>query len=175
MPAEQQDQDHENPHFLRVRDACKHSLYAVGAFSGAANLLMLVPAFFMLNVYDKAVGNNSLSTLWMLSLITGFLFVILGSMEAFRSRVLVAVSSRVDQLLAPILYRLTFDNAVYVGSDRASIQPLADLNGLRQFITSNGIFAFFDAPWLPIYITILFMFHPLLGWMGWSPHCLSLL
>ena len=166
MPAEQHDQDRENLHFLRVRDACKHSLYAVGAFSGAANLLMLVPAFFMLNVYDKAVGNNSLSTLWMLSLITGFLFVILGSMEAFRSRVLVAVSSRVDQLLAPILYRLTFDNAVYVGSDRASIQALADLNGLRQFITSNGIFAFFDAPWLPIYIAILFMFHPLLGWMG---------
>ena len=166
MPAEQQDQDLENLHFLRVRDACKHSLYAVGAFSGVANLLMLVPAFFMLNVYDKAVGNNSLSTLWMLSLITGFLFVILGSMEVFRSRVLVAVSSRVDQLLAPILYKLTFDNAVYVGSDRASIQALADLNGLRQFITGNGIFAFFDAPWIPIYIAILFMFHPLLGWMG---------
>ena len=79
--------------------------------------------------------------------------------------VLVAVSSRVDQLLAPILYKLTFDNAVYVGSDRASIQALADLNGLRQFITGNGIFAFFDAPWIPI-TSLLFMFHPLLGWMG---------
>ena len=57
---------------------CKSSLIAVAIFSGVANLLMLVPAFFMLNVYDKAVGHNSLDTLWALCAIAAFLFVALG-------------------------------------------------------------------------------------------------
>lgn len=151
---------------VAVFKACQKSFVAVGIFSGVANLLMLVPAFFMLNVYDKAVGNNSLATLWVLSSITAFLFLMLFFMEAVRSRVLVLVSSRLDNMLAPLLYDLTFNNAVLVGGRRASNQPLVDLNGLRQFVTGNGIFAFFDAPWLPIYIWVLFVFHPLLGWMG---------
>lgn len=145
---------------------CKHSFIGVGVFSGVTNLLMLVPAFFMLNVYDKAVGHNSTSTLWVLSIITGLMFIALAVLETVRSRILVAISTRWDRALGDSLYERTFTNAVNVGSSRASTQPLQDLNGLRQFITSNGIFAFFDAPWLPIYLLILFMFHPLLGWMG---------
>ena len=151
---------------VRVLGLCKQSLIAVGMFSFVANLLMLVPAFFMLNVYDKAVGNNSLPTLWALSLIAAFLFVILGAMEALRSRILVALSTRLDQELAPTFYDLIFENAVLAGPERSTAQPLSDLNQLRQFITGNGILAIFDAPWLPIYILVLFLFHPLLGWLG---------
>ena len=145
---------------------CKSSLIAVAVFSGVANLLMLVPAFFMLNVYDKAVGHNSLDTLWALCAIAAFLFGVLGAMEAYRSRVLVAISSRLDQVLAPTFFDLSFRNAVLAGSDKATIQPLVDLNNLRQFVTGTGVFALFDAPWLPIYLAVLFLFHPLLGWLG---------
>ena len=145
---------------------CKTSFVGVGVFSGIANLLMLVPAFFMLNVYDKAVGNNSLETLWVLSSITVFLFAVLAAMEWVRSRVLVYTSSRLDLMLAERILKLTYLNAVAVGSNRATIQPLHDLNALRRFLTGNGVFAFFDAPWLPIYLLILFLFHPLLGWLG---------
>ncbi len=155
-----------NPNFSDALRASKQSLLAVATFSGVANLLMLVPAFFMLNVYDKAVGHNSVETLWALSLITAFLFLVLGSMEWIRSRVLVAISTRMDKILAPAIYRFTFQNAVNVGGQQASIQPLADLMGLRQFLTGAGIFALFDAPWLPVYLAVLFLFHPLLGWMG---------
>ena len=129
---------------------------------------MLVPAFFMLNVYDKAVGHNSLDTLWALCAIAAFLFGVLGAMEAYRSRVLVAISSRLDQVLAPTFFDLSFRNAVLAGSDKATIQPLVDLNNLRQFVTGTGVFALFDAPWLPIYLAVLFLFHPLLGWLGVS-------
>ena len=71
-----------------------------------------------------------------------------------------------DKILAPSIYRFTFQNAVNVGGQQATIQPLADLMGLRQFLTGAGIFALFDAPWLPVYLAVLFLFHPLLGWMG---------
>ena len=150
----------------RVTEACKSSITAVALFSGLANLLMLVPAFFMLNVYDKAVAYNSVSTLWMLCLVAGFLYIVLATMEILRSRVLVLVASRIDNIVAPVVFDRTFDQAVRLGEGRASIQPLVDLNSLRQFITGPGIFALFDAPWLPIYIAVLFLFHPLLGWMG---------
>ena len=100
---------------FQLRDAlahCKSSLIAVAIFSAVANLLMLVPAFFMLNVYDKAVGNNSLSTLWVLSLITAFLFVMMGSMEVLRSQVLSAIASKLDQLLTGTFYDYAFSHAV---------------------------------------------------------------
>lgn len=147
--------------------ACKRSFTAVGVFSGVANLLMLVPAFFMLNVYDKAVAHNSISTLWVLSGITAFMYLMLMLLEILRSRILVAVSSRLDQLLSPKLYESIFDHAVKKGTgSKSTTQPLRDLAGLRQFLTGQPIFAVFDAPWLPVYIVILFLFHPLLGWMG---------
>ena len=65
-------------------NACRRSFIAVGIFSGVANLLMLVPAFFMLNVYDKAVAHNSISTLWVLSAITAFMYLMLMFMEILR-------------------------------------------------------------------------------------------
>ena len=136
---------------------CKQSFVSVGVFSGVINILMLTPAFFMLNVYDKAVGHNSLSTLAMLSLITLAMFIVLGVVEAIRARVLVAISSRLDKALAPRLYEICFANAVNVGSGKATTQPLQDLNGIRQYLTNNGVFAFFDAPWLPIYLLVLFL------------------
>ena len=145
---------------------CKKSFWSVAVFSGVANLLMLTPAFYMLNVYDKAVAFNSINTLMVLSLLTLGMFVALGAIEAIRSRVLVAVSSRLDRLLGPELYLRTFRNAVNVGALQANTRPLQDLNALRQFLTGNGVFALFDAPWVPIYVLVLFLFHPMLGWMG---------
>lgn len=152
-----------------IRDAliaCRQSFVAVAVFSAVANVLMLTPAFFMLNIYDKAVANNSLSTLWVLSFLAIFLFIVLGAMEALRSRVLVAISSRLDRLLAGELHKITFETATRVGSHRLGTQPLTDLNSLRHFLTGTAVFAIFDAPWLPIYLFVLFLFHPLLGWLG---------
>ena len=145
---------------------CKRSLIAVAVFSGVANLLMLTPAFFMLNVYDKAMGSNSQSTLWMLSILAFFLFIVMACMEVLRSRVLVVVSSRIDKALGPTIYRATMQSELRSGTSSANGQALSDITQLRQFLTGPAVFAVFDAPWLPIYLAILFMFHPMFGWMG---------
>ena len=87
---------------------CAPTLTGVATFSFVANLLMLAPAFFMLNVYDKAVGHNSLPTLWVLSALTLFMFLVLGIMERVRSYLLVAVSSKLDEILAPPLFEAVF-------------------------------------------------------------------
>ncbi|OPG69617.1 type I secretion system permease/ATPase [Pseudomonas ogarae] len=145
---------------------CKGSFLSVGFFSFFVNLLMLVPSFYMLQVYDRAVGSASLSTLLMLTLIMLLLMVTMGGLEWVRSRIMVRISTRLDTLLSQRLFDASFKQALNTSGMHATAQPLNDLNGLRQFLTGNGLFAFFDAPWIPIYLAVMFMFHPWYGWMG---------
>ena len=156
----------QNEIFTKAVRTCRESLISVGVFSAVANLLMLIPAFYMLNVYDKALGNNSTSTLAALSLIAGTLFVLLGVLEALRSRVLIAIGEKIARSLSPIIYEITFLAAVHAGPAHATPRPLLDLQSMRQFLTTTGVVAIFDAPWVPLYLLVLFLFHPLLGWLG---------
>ena len=83
----------------RALSACRHSFLSTAFFSLFVNLLMLVPAIYMLAVYDRVLMSGSESTLMMLSLITVFLFLVLGGLEWIRSRILVATSARLDEHL----------------------------------------------------------------------------
>jgi ATP-binding cassette subfamily C protein EexD len=131
-------------------------------FSLFINLLMLMPSVYMMQVYDRVLGSNSISTLMMLTLLAVILFITLGALEWIRSQILIRVSARFDLLLNERLYRVLFRQALVSGG-KSSTQPLSDLLALRQFLTGNGLFAFFDAPWIPIYIGLLFLFHSSFG------------
>lgn len=145
---------------------CKGSFLCVGFFSFFVNLLMLVPSFYMLQVYDRAVGSASQSTLLMLTLIMLLLMITMGGLEWVRSRIMVRISTRLDTLLGQRLFDASFKRALNTNGMNATAQPLSDLNALRQFLTGNGLFAFFDAPWIPIYLAVMFIVHPWYGWMG---------
>ena len=146
--------------------ACRESFISVGFFSFFINALMLVPTFYMLQVYGRVITSGSLTTLAMLTLIMTALVITLGSLEWIRSRIMVRVSTRLDVLLSRQVYRASFKRALDSGGMDASAQSLNDLTGLRQFLSGNGLFAFFDAPWLPIYIAVMFLFHPWFGWVA---------
>lgn len=126
------------------------------------NLLMLVPPLYMLQVYDRVISSKSEDTLLMLTLIVIFLFMVMGGLEFVRSRILVRVGNRLDSIISQRLYSAMFKRSVVTQGGQTA-QPLNDLTNLRQFITGNGLFAFFDAPWVPIYIGVLCLFHPWLG------------
>ena len=145
---------------------CKKSFMTAGFFSLFINFLMLVPAIYMLQLYDRVLTSGSKSTLLMLTLLVVLLFATMGLLEWVRSQILVRVSARIESLLNERVYAATFKQALQSGGDKATSQPLDDLTGLRQFLTGNGLFAFFDAPWLPIYIAVMFMFHVWYGWMA---------
>ena len=152
--------------FTELADALKsirsYFMYA-GLFSAAVNVLMLVPIFYMLQVYDRVMGSGSYSTLTMLTLIMVFLTFALGGFEWVRSMILISASNRIEQKLRTRVFDAAFKNALYTGNAGTSNQALSDLSSLRQFLTGNGLFAFFDAPWFPIYVGIMFLFHP---WFG---------
>lgn len=142
--------------------ASKRGFVGAGVFSLFINLLMLTAPLYMLQVYDRVVASRSMDTLFYLTLLMLGMFAVMGVLEVVRSRILVRVSNQLDHYLSARIYTAMFELGVRAPDQRSS-QALQDFTSLRQFLTGNGLFAFFDAPWLPIYILILFLFHPAFG------------
>lgn len=142
--------------------ALRGAFVGVGAFSAGINLLLLAPAIYMLQLYDRVLSSHNEFTLLMLSLILVGLYVLYAALEWVRSLVLVRVGIRLDQALDERVFDATFERGLR-GASGNSAQALGDLQTLRQFLTGNGIFAFFDAPWAPLYLLVIAAFHPLLG------------
>ena len=137
----------------------------VGVFSMIANVLMLAPTLYMLQVYDRVMHSQSELTLIVLSLLTLFLFAIMAFAEWMRSRLLVRTGVRLDSQLSTLVFNASFEAHLSQSSSNPS-RAFGDLIQIRQFLTGNGIFAFFDAPWTPIYMAVLFFLHPWLGVLG---------
>lgn len=148
-----------------LRQALRKSARAfgfVGVFSFFINLLMLTSPIYMLQVYDRVLTARSESTLLYLSLIIGAMMLVMALLEVIRSRVLVRVSGKMEQELGSRVFDAIFALNLRMPAANRS-QSLRDLENVRQFITSQGPFAFFDAPWAPIFIGIVCLMHPVLG------------
>ncbi|MFZ2394578.1 type I secretion system permease/ATPase, partial [Rhodoferax sp.] len=137
----------------------------VGIFSMVANVLMLTPTLYMLQVYDRVLASQSELTLLVVSLLTLLLFCIMAFAEWMRSRVLVSAGVRLDEQLSTQVFNASFEAHLSQAGTSPS-RAFGDLIQIRQFLTGNGIFAFFDAPWTPIYMAVLFFLHPWLGVLG---------
>lgn len=150
---------------IAVLSAFKNTFYFTAFISLFINLLMLVPPLYMLQLYDRVLASRSTETLLMLTLIVVGLFVVMGLLEFVRSRILIRVANGIDARLSDRLFDTMFALSNRFPS-RATAQPIGDLTQIRQFLAGTPLFAFFDAPWVPIYIAILFLFHPWFGWFG---------
>ena len=145
--------------------AHKAAFGGVAAFSGVINLLYLAPAIYMLQVYDRVLASRSETTLLVLTALVLGLFGLMALLENFRASVLIRVGNALDELLSKRVFTAAFERNLRLGGRNAA-QAMTDLTQLRQFFTGNGLFAFLDAPWLPIYLVVIFMFHPWLGWFS---------
>lgn len=143
----------------------KGSFYFAAFLSLFINLLMLVPTLYMLQLYDRVLASRSMETLIMLTIIVVVLFVILGLLEFIRSRILIRVGNAIDAKMSNRLFDAMFALANR-HPGKATAQPLGDLTQIRQFLTGTPLFAFFDAPWIPIYIGVMFLFHPMFGYFA---------
>lgn len=135
----------------------------VAVLSMVTNVLMLAPTLYMLQVFDRVMLSRSELTLLAVSLVTLFLFLVMAVAEWMRSRVLVLSGQRLDAVLSSRVFHASFEsNLQQPGA--ASTRAFGDLVQLRQFLTGQGVFAFFDTPWAPVYVAVLFLLHPVLGW-----------
>lgn len=140
----------------------KKTFRNIGVFSAVINVLMLMPAIYMLQIYDSVLSSRNEMTLLMLTLIMLGAYIFLGALEYVRSFILIRVGAQFDMKLNTRIYTAAFEESLKKGDSNAG-QALKDLTNLRQFLTGNALFAFFDAPWFPIYLTVIFLFHPALG------------
>ncbi len=147
----------------RALKACRGAFVGVGAMSGMLNVLALTGSFFMLQVYDRVLPSGSVPTLVGLSILAGGLFVFQGVLEALRMRMLVLIGTMLDERVGRRVFDISATLPLRARANGDGSQPMRDLDTVRNFLSGTGPTAFFDLPWMPLYLGICFLFHFYIG------------
>jgi len=136
-------------------------------FSMFTNLLMFVGPIYMLQIYDRVLSSRNSTTLIALTVIAVCLLMAYGLLEFTRSKLLVRAGLQFDEVLAHPTFHLVVKQQTAMPGSGAQI-ALNDIDKVREFLTGQGILAFFDAPWVPLFLGLCFAFHP---WLGMVATC----
>lgn len=141
-------------------------LVSVGVFSGVLNVLALTGAIYMLQVYDRVIPSRSIPTLIGLTVILVLMFAANGVLDVLRTRILSRIAIRLDESLRETLFNAVQLLSLRAGGETDGLQPVRDLDRLRGFLSGIGPTALFDLPWIPVYLALIFMLHPMMGWFA---------
>ena len=147
----------------RFTPMMKGALIGVALFSALINLLSLTGSFYMLQVYDRVIPSRSLPTLVALSILALTLYAAQAALDFFRGRILLRIARAFDDRYSPRVFALVAHQPLAGRSANAGLQPVRDLDQIRGFLASGGPLGFFDLPWMPFYLAICFLFHPMIG------------
>lgn len=143
----------------------KKIFISLGIYSFFLNILMLAAPFYMLVVYDVVMPSKNMDTLLLVTAVTMVFFIGMWILDYVRSKLMIYASNKLDLILNKRLFDATFEMASRY-PNKANIQPMRDFNSIKTFIGGAAVFAFFDFPWFPIYIIMLFAFSPVFGIYG---------
>lgn len=149
-----------------ARGDFRSALAIAFTFSAFVNLLMLTAPLYMLQVYDRVLVSRSEETLLALSLLAAFLFLIMGLLDHARARIMARVGAGLQQRLDARVLSAAFRRLAVAPQDTAALAAQRDLDALARFWASPVLLALLDAPWVPVFVAGLFIFHPWLGWLG---------
>ena len=135
---------------------------SAAGFSLVVNVLLLTPALFMLQMFDRVLTSRSTETLIMLLVLAVGALIFMAYLDMIRARLLTAAAVTLEKHLGPDVLGEMIRRSASPGRGEA-LHGLRDVNTLRAFLTGPGIVAIFDAPWVPVYLIIIFLFHPWLG------------
>jgi len=152
----------DDPVALGLRDSARR-MVGIAIFSGVINVLMLSGSLYMLQVYDRVIPSRNLATLLGLSLIVLFAYLVQGYFDALRSRMLCRVATLFDASLQRSIHTALATLPLRGVKPMLLQQPLRDLDQVRSFLSGMGPTAFLDMPWIPLFLTALFLFHPVIG------------
>ncbi|MEZ5972175.1 MAG: hypothetical protein R3C31_10240 [Hyphomonadaceae bacterium] len=145
-------------------DACRRHIGFVILFSACLNLLYLAPSIYMLQVYDRVLAAGALLTLFYLTLVLIASLGVLAFLDGTRMRLLLAMSRRLDRILAPHVLKAALQREGRAAAGNASI--LREFDALRGALSGQPAVAAVDAPWAPIYIAVCFMIPPWIGMLA---------
>ncbi|HEX7944844.1 MAG TPA: ABC transporter transmembrane domain-containing protein, partial [Phenylobacterium sp.] len=144
-----------------LRDGYKPAAVAF-TFSLVSNLLYLALPLYTYQIYGRVMISQSQGTLVMLTLVTLAVFAVSSVIDDFRARILINFGVALDQRVSGRVFTGLFDAAVR-GDPGARAQALRDLDQFRQSLTGIAAAAFFDVPWIPVFLGMLFIIDPLVG------------
>lgn len=150
---------------LQYLSPLKSDVISIAVLSCIANLLMLVPTIYMLQLYDRVMLSRNELTLITVTLLIAFFIVAMAFAEWLRSIITIKAGVKFDQSLNSKLFNQAFER-IFTANQKNTHETMQDLTNIRQFMTSNGLFAFFDMPWTLIYVAVLFILSPSLGWLA---------
>ena len=151
---------------LRTLSAHRVAFVGVALFSATINVLMLTGPLFMLQVYDRVLASRSSATLLVLFAIVVFLFGLMGLLDHFRGRVLARIGAGFQASLDARVFQAVLKQAEYPALRERPASALRDLASIQAALSSPGMGALFDLPWAPLFVGILFVFHPWIGWFA---------
>jgi ATP-binding cassette subfamily C protein len=131
--------------------------------SGIINVLALTGAFYMLQIYDRALTSGSVPTLVALSVLAIGLYLFQGAFDVLRSQILVRTGARIDAKLAPLAHKVAIEMPRYGYSTSEALERGRDVDTVRSFVASPALTALFDLPWMPLFLGFVYLLHPMLG------------
>ena len=140
-------------------------LLGVLGLSGLINLLALTGSLYMLQVYDRVLSSRSMETLAGLFAIVVVLYGFYTLFTALRARFLSRAAFGLDAELAGPAFGIGVEAARQDVADAGAAGATGDLTILRRFVSGSGFVALLDLPFMPIFVTVLFILHPWLGWL----------
>ena len=138
---------------------------AMTVISGTANVLALTGSFYMLQVYDRVLSSQSISTLVAISILALALYLFQGALEIMRSQILVRLGGRIDDGLVETAHQATMNLSLLGRKGTDAQQPMRDVETIRGFLSGQGPLAIIDMPWMPLFLGFIFLLHPVLGWI----------
>lgn len=147
---------------LKARKEFRSILYVLAGFSLVVNVLMLTLPLYMLQIYDRILPSQSMDTLTFLTIIAVGALCVLGALEAVRAVIASRAAARMESILGADALRISLLNSRL---GEADVQPIKDLQTIRNFVSSRIVFALLDMPFAPLFIGLLYIIHPVLFWI----------
>lgn len=152
----------DDPVSMALRQ-CAHRMLKIALFSGAINLLTLSGSIYMLQVYDRVLPSRNISTLVALSLLLALAYLLQGALDALRGRMLARAAAVFDVSLQASIYDAISVAPMHGIPAPQAKQPALDIDSIRAFLSGMGPTAIMDVPWAPLFVLVLFLFHPSIG------------
>jgi ATP-binding cassette subfamily C protein len=152
-----------------LRSALKGSaagFTAIGLFSFFVNLLVLTGPLFMLQIYDRVLSSRSEATLVALTGLVVGLYFVMGVLDHIRSRVAARIGARFQTRFDKRVFNAVLDRSALHAQGVSTVTGMRDLDSIQKVLSSPALFTVFDIPWTPLFIFVIFTFHPWMGLLG---------
>lgn len=143
-----------------IADRVRAELRGIFAISCFINVLALTASIYMLQVFDRVLSSGSFATLAYLTVLAVTALAVLAVLELVRKQILARTGYWFEAAAAPLVLAVASEDVMKGRQQQATLRHVADL---RSFLAGDSISSFLDAPWVLVFIAVLFLLHPWLG------------